>query len=89
MKAIEYYEKYRTTIDTKKGIKELMIEMNNEAKELIKKRNAVTDNAGRSIIKELNQKWNALARIFEKAMGEPILVEDGFLASWKRKIPEL
>lgn len=43
--------------------------LNNEAKELIKKRHVTRGDGCRAIIRELNNKWNAIAALFEKDYG--------------------
>lgn len=95
MKATEYYEKYKNKLTSRKeevaieAIKELLANFNQEAKELISKRHIRTAPALISVLKELNGKWNALARCFEKDYGGAPIKRDGFWIFWTREMPEL
>ena len=89
MKASDYFEKYKERITTQDGVSDLFIEMSKEVGEIAKERKALTDSASRAIVQEINQKWNALCRMFEKEYGRPVLKRNGFLDFWKSKIPNL
>lgn len=83
MKAKEYFEKYKARISVDDGdasynaALDICSDMYGEVKELIKIRNVSTDAGLVAIVREMNQKWNALKRIFEKNK-IPILKQDGF-----------
>ena len=95
MKATEYYEKYKNKLTSRKeevaieAIKELLANFNQESKELISKRHIRTAPALISVLKELNGKWNALARCFEKDYGGTPIKKDGFWIFWINEMPEL
>jgi hypothetical protein len=89
MKASDYFEKYKTSINTKEGAAELFIEISKEVEEIAQKRHATSDDAARAIVKELNQKWNALARLFEKNLGQSYIIRDGFINLWRLQIKGL
>ena len=76
MKAKEYYKKYGEDLcDSEKqdeAIKNLVNDFMGEANELLKKRNVKLDRGLLAVIKELNIKWNVLARMC------PVLKVDGF-----------
>ena len=103
MKAQEYFDKYGTRImgtesnlspeeeeiACNKAACELMTELLTEAQTLMKTRHVSTDNGMVSIIKELNQKWNAICCLFEKQYGVSPLIRDGYKNYWIDKIPEM
>ena len=66
MKARDYFEKYDTLImeEQKNGeigtTKKLLLEMSDEVTAVCKQRKAVKDEAGIAVLKEINQKWNAV-----------------------------
>lgn len=76
MKAKEYYRKYGEDLHNpekqKKALENLINDFIDEANELLKKRNVKFDRGLTAIIKELNIKWNVLARMC------PVLKVDGF-----------
>lgn len=96
MKAIEYFEKFgerifQEAIDGKesKGISDLMIAFMAETKELMKKRHIQIDRGMVALIREQNQKWNALCNLFEKKKGVSPLRRNGLLLFLQNEIPEL
>lgn len=84
MKAKEYYEKYAAELlsgdhDTvKQAVEKLTIEFMDEISAISKKRKVSRPESIVDIIKELNQKWNALCSLFIKLDRKPVLVENGF-----------
>lgn len=84
MKAKEYYEKYAAELlsgdyDTVKQAEEkLTIEFMDEVSAISEKRKVSRPEALVDIIKELNQKWNALRSLFIKLDRKPVLAENGF-----------
>ena len=90
MKAIEYYEKYKSLPEDTTGevAKKLFLEMSDEVITIARTRNTQSYEAEVSVIKEINKKWNAVARKFEAIQGKPILIQDGFIAFWKTQLPK-
>lgn len=84
MKAKEYYEKYAAELlsgdyDTvKQAGEKLTIEFMDEVSAISEKRKVSRPEALVDIIKELNQKWNALRSLFIKLDRKPVLAENGF-----------
>lgn len=88
MKAREYVDKYGEAIWTETGVnaaRAMYLELCDEALDLVKKRNIKCISAKISIIKEINQKWNAIGNLLEKKYGRPILVRDGYIILWEKK----
>ena len=78
MKAIDYYRKYEhyffgvavQPLDKiQERIEELEADFLDEANEIFAKRNGQTREAYEKVCQEQTDKWNALARIFEKKNG--------------------
>ena len=92
MKAKQYFEKHQqemTCGDEKRvqaAINQLVLELNDEAKDMLKARNVNTDRAAVSILRELNDKYNAVIGLFEKHYGASPLMRDGYLNLWKNRI---
>lgn len=84
MKAKEYYAKYKEQImDISKeasdaAIKKMFLEMHDEANSLITSRHIKFDRAFWGVIDEINGRWNAVARMFEKEYGITPLRENGY-----------
>lgn len=84
MKAKEYYEKYAAELlsgdyDTvKQAGEKLTREFMDEVVAISEKRKVSRPESLVDIIKELNQKWNALGSLFIKRDRRPVLAEDGF-----------
>jgi hypothetical protein len=98
MKAKEYFEKYRELIADpfyvddetgNSGITLLFIDMSSEFRTICHMRNVKTDSGAVSILKELNQKWNAINALFKKEYGYEPLAEDGFKKGWIKQMPVL
>jgi hypothetical protein len=93
MTAKEYFSKYGELIikewDTKSGenAQGFLLELSSEAEELCKIRRSNTNATFLAILKELNQKWNAVCALFEKKYGESPLIRNGFLEVWKHQVP--
>lgn len=91
MKAVEYVEKYGddlTCSDEEKrnaAMNNLLNDMMHELTEIMVIRNILTDKGAVSVIKELNQKWNAINR----RLKIPVLSEDGYKKIWINQMPEL
>ncbi len=95
MRAKEYYQKYHDRIiaeaagDDGKVLHELVVEMSEETKELIERRNIKDARALGAVIAEGNEKWNALVRLFEKEHGASPLKKDGYKNFWLNQMPQL
>lgn len=97
MKAIDYYNEYGAAVfaesfdDSKiEEISKLFIAFSREMKEIITSRNVKTDKGAVAVIKEQNQKWNALCVLFEKKHdGICPIQHNGFLNAMKCEIPDL
>lgn len=95
MKAKEYYIPIKDAIDSgkvediKTVVSDMILNMNDEVEELCKKRHVQFDNGVYSIIKEMNDKWNAVARLVEKDYRQSPILRDGYKKFWINQIPEL
>lgn len=95
MKAKDYFAKYEQALasdnsdECSTAIAEMLNEMNSEVQNLLKVRHVKTDAGTFPIFKEMNQKWNAIVRLFEKKYGATPIVKDGFQLYWVRKMPQL
>lgn len=95
MKAKEYFDKYERAIiedfkeDATSSTSKLLLEMSEEIKEILHKRNAKSNSAVLGGIKEGNQKWNAICNLFIKKYGFSPLRENGLFKYWEMKIPGL
>jgi len=84
MKAKEYYEEflgYEKEFGEKQAFYKIAISFATEVTDIAKKRNAKSDQALISIIEELNQRWNAMAKM------DPRFKQDGFIEFIKFKMP--
>ena len=90
MKAKECIEKYRSGLksydfeEIEKAINDLIIEMSQEATKIMAQRGAVRVSAIVAVMKEQNDKWNAIVKEFPE-----ILQRDGFKRLWLHRMPEL
>lgn len=94
MKAVDYFNKYESRMiknddDGLKAIGELLYEMVMEAKTLIDARNVKTTSGSVAVLKELNNKWNAICNLFEKKYGVSPIIRDGYQKYWLKEMPEL
>lgn len=92
MKAVEYFDKYKnrffipdgdtyleaTYEEDKITIRDLLLAMTNEAMEIAEERKAQKSSAFTAIVREQNQKWNAICRLFANHYGFSPLKHDGF-----------
>lgn len=93
MKAKEYYEKYKTSIEVpnchlnedevSNSLLKLFDEMHKEMFELVKTRNVKSVPAFKSLVKEFNIKWNCIKRMFEQNGSECAMKTDGFYIAMK------
>lgn len=94
MKAKEYYESIiaknpQTADEMANAVGDVVIGLNREAAELFKKRNARRNDAVRAVIREQNNKWNAIVGLFEKKQGASPIRRNAYLDAWVKQIPEL
>lgn len=94
MKAKEYYELImaknpQTADEMANAVGDVVDGLNKEAKEIIKKRNIRRNDAVRAVIREQNNKWNAIAGLFEKKQGISPIRRNAYLDAWVKEIPEL
>ena len=99
MKAKEYFQKYDKpiweeahdpAIHTDGPTAKLYIDFALEMKEIMKVRNVQFDRGVFSIIREQNDKWNAIRSMFIKKYGVSPISHDGFATAIKKDlgIPE-
>jgi hypothetical protein len=98
MKAIEYYEKYKSVFLDENGkprthisnsdVQTLLTEFNREIFQITEKRKAFRRETFKSIVAEINQKWNALCNIFKKKHGISPLKRDVVTDYWSECINE-
>lgn len=97
MKAKKYYERYGQAVldealspeQKTEALAELFTAFIREMKEILTERQVKTDRGAVAVIKEQNEKWNALCAIYEKNHGMEILKRNGFLEYMKMQIPAL
>lgn len=91
MKAKEYYELMKNYPDNKDGLLNavsMVIDgLNKEVKDLLESRRVKTDRAAVAVIKELNDKWNAIVALYEKDHDFCPLSRNAFLRSWIKRLP--
>lgn len=85
MKAIEYFEKYKSTTDDLSMYK-MLGDFSAEANDIVVNRHCQTDEAFVAVLKEQNQKWNAVVNLFEKNCGVSPIIRNGFLKYWNSKL---
>jgi len=88
MKAKEYlakFEKDITEVDDRQATTNLVNMFVREIKDAIDVRHATTEGAVVSILRELNQKWNALCRLDKKRRFK----KDGFIKYVKHRATEV
>lgn len=95
MKAKDYFDKYESSFvennceHAVKATRDLLIDMSEEVEKLYNARSGKTNSALAGVIKEINQKWNAVGSLFEKKYGVSPLKRNGFIEFWKQEMPEL
>lgn len=94
MKAIQYFEQYKTRLmssdkkESNSTIEELFLKYSDEVIEIAKKRRVISDKSFLAIINEQNQKWNALCRLLEREYQVSVLKKDGFKNFWLKKLSQ-
>ena len=97
MKATDYYNKYQerldpltaTEVELNAAVKELFFEFGKEVEVISNTRHSKDDKVTISILREQNQKWNALCRLLEKRWGCSVILPDGFKNFWVHEMPGL
>ena len=96
MKAMDYYKIYGEAVlaesyheDQHNELEKLIFAFLREMKAIIDSRRIVTARGAVSVIKEMNEKWNALSDLFKENNGVTPLKRNGFMNLMKFKIPEL
>lgn len=94
MKAADYFEKYQEGLRTRTAkvrmcaVKDLFFEMSEETTVIAKSRGSNQhDMLLVSVLKEQNQKWNAIVTIFLKKYGDSPLLNNGFIHYWETELP--
>ena len=85
MKAKEYYALVKEGIEAGTAT----MGMNREVRELQEKRHIQFDRGIFPVLKEMNDKWNAVVNLIEKDYGYSPIIRDGFKNFWVAKMPEL
>ena len=95
MKAKDYFDKYGDAIhreamegNTETGLA-MFVEFCKEVKDITAQRHVKTDRAAIAVLKEVNQKWNKLARMFESDTGAVLLKRNAILDYFVEHIPEI
>lgn len=94
MKAKDYYQKYHDGIlsmDENTGneaVASFLNDLIHEVGAMINTRRAGSPAAFAGIVKEINQKYLAVLGLFEKNDGLRQLVDNGFMVSLKKVVPE-
>ena len=96
MKAKEYAEQFEPIfypmgklpkeLPSDDSISQLFIAFSNEFEAIFKSRNITNDKAVTAVIKELNQKWNALNKLFIKKYKWSAIREDAFITYWEKEL---
>ncbi len=96
MKAIDYYKAHATMFysavrlsDVVEEVSVLLQEFANETQEIINKRHAKFMPSIAAVMKEQNQKWNALCSMFEKKHGCSPIRRDAYKEAVIKEIPLL
>lgn len=88
MKAKEYFTKYEQNImspdqaTSNRAVSDMAADLVAEVQQLIKVRDPKKPSGLAGILREVNQKFNAIGRLFKEKYGEPVLAKDGFLTYW-------
>ncbi len=104
MKAKEYFAKFGKAVyeeaiawseskeeDTgeQSALRDLFFAFTKECRDILASRHTKKDEAVYAVIREQNQKWNVLCRLFKEEYGQDILKENAVLDFFVEKIPEL
>ena len=93
MKAKEYYSKYEADMHKKEtsneAISKMLIELCDESQQKLTDRRAKSNSALLGVLKEFNDKWNAIVALDEKKYGASIIRYNGFKLFWLSQMPLL
>lgn len=96
MKAIDYFEQYGEQVyqealksSCNDALSYLLGAFVREMKEIIASRKVQSNRGTVAVIRELNEKWNALVAIFEKRKGDSPIKRNGFRLYMELEIPQL
>lgn len=92
MRAKDYFEKHEEKLlkGDVKDISDLFIEMIEESQEILKQRKCKSNSAVAGIVREMNDKWNAVVAMFEKKhQGLSPLKRDGLKNYFIQEIPDM
>lgn len=91
MRAKDYFKKHQENmkLDPEMAAQEIFVEFNDEMVDIIRLRKSQRDSSVAAVVREQNDKWNALCRIFEERTGGACLEKDRFLKFWVEAIPDM
>lgn len=89
MKAKEYAKKYEDKFPNDEEVYNLFMELSKEVEEICMTRHVKSNQAFAAVVREINDKWNAIGRLLHQKYRTEYLKKDGFLAFWKNEMPEL
>lgn len=69
--------------------KRMFIEFVGEVEKIIKERGVKTDRAAVSVLKEVNQKWNALCELYKSEYKQDVLKRNAIWNYFYEKMPEI
>lgn len=67
----------------------IYLDLSDDVIEICKMRNSRSNDTLFGALRDVNNKWNAIKRGFEKKIGLSILKENGFLIAWFDTMPEI
>ena len=93
MKATDLYEKYSVPLMSvalrNTATKALFFDLDKEMTDIMHVRNVKFDRGIYPIMRQQNDKWNALVRMFQKEFGTSPISENGFRKLWLHRMPQL
>lgn len=94
VKAKEYYDMYRENLLSPHqevaatAVHSIIVSLLEEAMDIVKSRNISKASSLQSVIKELNQKYNAICNLFEKNDGYSPLRRNAFIEYVNSQLPD-
>ena len=96
MKAKEYMEQFEPIfypmgklpkeLPSNESVFQLFMAFSDEFEVICDSRKITEDKAATAVIKELNQKWNALHKLFIKKYKWSPMIEDAFITFWEKEL---